>query len=86
MSMNALAGIARPGDFGAGSNFDSPPYDVLEVGYSGFAKTTSENRNQHDVLTVVLHEIGHFLGVNLEADDDTFDINPATLGGMSVGV
>ena len=66
--------------------FAGTPPDVLETGWEGGAISRGPASGKHDLLTTVLHEMGHYLGINVEIDDDDYDINPATLGGANVSV
>jgi hypothetical protein len=44
--------------------FNSNPPGALEVGYLGWARYSPTIQNQYDLLSTVLHELGHELGVN----------------------
>ena len=63
--------------------------DTFEVGYSGTAPVTSPAFNQWDILTSMLHEVGHALGVNgstSETNDNDYDIDPSFIFGQTLGV
>jgi hypothetical protein len=66
--------------------FNGSPPDQLEVGFGGAANSGSGvNANDFDLFTVVLHEIGHFLGINFTGGGDTdYDFDPDTIGGVAV--
>jgi len=79
----------------AGGNYISQGYDVtsgdpssLEIGARWSGNPAAAGK--HDLLTVMRHEIGHYMGFNLfsdnEGDDDDLDIPPSLLGGAQVGV
>ncbi|MBA3481665.1 MAG: hypothetical protein H0T51_07610, partial [Pirellulales bacterium] len=55
--------------------------ELLETGYVGY-----DGSQRLDLLTIALHEMGHFLGINLGLGDSAFNLNPATLGGANVSV
>ncbi|TWU29863.1 dockerin type I domain-containing protein [Bythopirellula polymerisocia] len=62
----------------------SPPA-LLEAGFSGVA-TSPASLGKHDLLSVVLHEMGHMLGYNFSGFDDDYDFSPATIGGLNLSV
>lgn len=78
-----------------GGNYIDQGYDVtsgdpwsLEIGARWSGNPAAVGK--HDLLTVMRHEIGHYMGFNLfsdnEGDDDDLDIPPSLLGGAQVGV
>ncbi|MBA3484501.1 MAG: hypothetical protein H0T51_22080 [Pirellulales bacterium] len=67
--------------------FAGTPPDLLETGWEGGARgPNGVASGKLDLLTTVLHEMGHYLGINLDLADSAFNINPATLGGANVSV
>jgi hypothetical protein len=56
------------------------PPGAFEVGYRGTAPFGSPAHNQFDMLSTILHELGHALGIRAGAThenaDDDYDINP----------
>ena len=53
--------------------------DALEVGYRGSAVSGGAAHLKYDMLSTLLHEVGHALGIRggaTENDDDDYDINP----------
>ncbi|APR76755.1 Hypothetical protein A7982_02102 [Minicystis rosea] len=61
---------------------DDPPPALMEVGFEGTPKESSPANGKIDLLTVILHEIGHKLGVNYAWGED-YDIEPFLIGGFS---
>ena len=55
------------------SGNDAPP-DLLEVGFRGIAIPGTEASGRHDALTVILHELGHDMGVN-ETEIGDFELS-----------
>lgn len=67
--------------------------NVFEVAFSGTAPITSPASGRLDMLSVVMHEIGHALGMSAgnlatqaETLDEDYDIDPIFLFGQSLGV
>ena len=65
---------------------------VLETGYQGTA-STSQAQNITDLLTLVLHEVGHTLGMSAtntstisETADGDYDVDPQFIGGATMGI
>ena len=60
----------------------------FEVGYRGAAPFGSPAHNQFDMLSTILHELGHALGIRAGADhenaDGDYDMNPDFLFGVAV--
>jgi hypothetical protein len=72
--------------------FEGDPPPMLEVGY-GFTRDAEmkavdnispsappEAVDRHDLLSTVIHEIGHILGVNYDTADETWDPRPEQVG------
>ncbi|MCO6044072.1 hypothetical protein NG895_09140 [Aeoliella sp. ICT_H6.2] len=62
--------------------FTGAPPSVMEVGYRGYA-TSPSRQNQFDLLSVVLHELGHELGVN--TGEGPYEAQPSWIGNFSAG-
>jgi|GEM_PF-2924823 len=63
---------------------DAPP-QLLEVGFTGLPAATGDGPaavNKIDLLTVIVHEIGHKLGINYAWGED-YDIESWLIGGFS---
>lgn len=67
-----------------------PP--MFEVGYQGPANT-GPAQNATDMLTLVLHEVGHALGMSAsnnatvaETADGDYDLDPLLVGGATIGM
>ena len=62
--------------------------DNLEVGYQGSAKSGSAAHLKYDMLSTILHEFGHALGIRSGAThenaDDDYDLNPDFMMGASL--
>ncbi|MEO2048331.1 MAG: hypothetical protein ABGX16_17405 [Pirellulales bacterium] len=62
--------------------------DTLEVGYQGIAKNGSAAHLKYDMLSTILHEFGHALGIRGGADhenaDDDYDLNSSFMFGGSL--
>jgi hypothetical protein len=77
-------------DFSVRSAFIASPDtpDAFEVGYRGLAVDGSAAEGKYDMLSTVLHEIGHALGIRggatHENADDDYDMNPDFLFGENV--
>jgi hypothetical protein len=61
-----------------------PPL-LLEAGFSASNLFGSPAQGHFDALTIMLHEMGHALGMNWNPFDDDYDIDSADIGGLSVG-
>src|SRR5688572_15600828 len=62
-----------------------PPL-LLEAGFSGTTLFGSPAMGHFDALTILLHEMGHALGMNYSFNDEDYDIDPSDIGGLSVGL
>jgi hypothetical protein len=58
---------------------------LLEAGFNGFAVDPAAV-GKIDLLTSVLHEMGHMLGFNWNPADDDYDMPSWAIGGHSLGV
>ena len=71
------------------SFFNGSPPDMFETGYIG-AATDTDAMGRTDMLSVIMHEIGHALGVSSGSTDETadgdYDINPGFLNGAVMAV
>ncbi|MEZ6193596.1 MAG: hypothetical protein R3C45_20195 [Phycisphaerales bacterium] len=66
-----------------GDWFIGPVPAVLEVGYRGFANASGPSgSNQLDLLSTLIHELGHELGVNGEFDGE-MELNASHVGGAN---
>jgi hypothetical protein len=65
--------------------FAGPHIPVLEVGTNARALTGSPALGNFDLLTMVMHEMGHALGMNFQATDDDYDLDSADVGGIDLG-
>jgi hypothetical protein len=63
--------------------FAGDPTDMLEVGYRN---RTSIGDGLWDLLSTVIHEIGHILGINSDPFGGYWDLSPLQLGGATVRV
>ena len=64
--------------------FSAP--DALEVGYRGSAASDGPAFGHYDMLSTLLHEIGHALGIRsgaAESNDGDYDINPSFIFGIN---
>ena len=72
--------------------FNGAPPDGLEVSYDGApAASAGPEVDGTDMLTLLLHEIGHSLGIGghtweTETQDGDYDFNPAWIGGAAAAV
>jgi hypothetical protein len=66
--------------------FEGTPPLLLEVGFQHFASGGSPAAGKLDLFTVILHELGHELGYNNTINDDDYDLDPADIGGASLGM
>ncbi len=66
-----------------GAGFYGTPPGVLEVGYRGRAAAGSPLLGQLDLLSTVLHELGHELGVNSLNLGPGWDFDPQFVGGVT---
>jgi hypothetical protein len=67
-------------------NFGTAP-DALEVGYRGSAVSGGAAHLKYDMLSTILHEVGHALGIRsgaTQSDDGDYDINPIFAFGSTV--
>ena len=55
---------------------------MLEVGFAGEALPSSLAEGKYDLLSVIVHEIGHHLGINGEEPGE-YNIYPHHVGGLS---
>src|SRR5688572_4904479 len=62
-----------------------PPL-LLEAGFSSQSQSGSPATGNFDALTMLLHEMGHALGMNYSFNDEDYDFHPSTIGGLSLGV
>ncbi|MBA4107713.1 MAG: hypothetical protein C0485_18425 [Pirellula sp.] len=69
----------------ADNSFAGPNVPLLEVGVSTNALTNSAAIGNLDLLTALMHEFGHGLGMNFSATDDDYDFDSADIGGLDVG-
>lgn len=68
--------------------------ETLEVGFAGLANgTDTDAANNVDMLTLVLHEVGHALGMDgrndttaAEAKDGDYDVNPSFVFGETLSI
>ena len=74
-------------------NFGTDIPDTFETGYSGNAITGSGAEGATDMLSVVLHEVGHALGMSAsnnatvaETGDNDYDFNPDFVFGKTLAV
>ena len=65
--------------------FAGPNVPLLEVGVEAFALPDSPARGSYDLLSFLMHEFGHALGMNFSATDDDYDFDSADIGGLDVG-
>jgi hypothetical protein len=66
-------------------SFAGPVPGLLEVGVSAVAPFGSPADGNFDLLSAMLHEMGHALGMNFSLTDDDYDFDPADIGGLEVG-
>lgn len=72
-------------DFGWNSTGDVPA--GLEIGYEGQAVAGGSAAGKYDMLSTILHEFGHALGIRggaAENNDDDYDLNPSMIFGADV--
>ncbi|MEM1445886.1 MAG: hypothetical protein AAGF84_07520 [Planctomycetota bacterium] len=87
-------GVTRVGDLSGSQRSDcfrGDEPDTLEVGYTGWGSGSAAGKR--DLYTVVLHELGHALGMlstastaQSEAGDGDYDFRTDQLGGRSAAV
>jgi len=65
--------------------FAGPNVPLLEVGVRKDAPLGSAARGNFDLLSIVMHEMGHALGMNFSLTDDDYDFDSADIGGLDVG-
>jgi hypothetical protein len=58
----------------------------LETGFNGFSSSGSPAHGRIDLLSILMHEIGHQLGINYSFNDDAYNFHPNTVGGRSLAV
>jgi T5SS/PEP-CTERM-associated repeat protein len=74
------------------SNFGTSIPGTFEVGYGGLANLFGPAIGMRDMLSTILHEIGHALGVggndlaNLDTIDGDYDFDPAWVFNKTLGV
>lgn len=75
------------------SDYTSSFPQMFEVGYGGLARSTSLASGKTDMLSVVLHEVGHALGMTpslsttvTETIDGDYDFNAAWTAGYTIAV
>jgi hypothetical protein len=61
-----------------------PP--MLEIGFHGFSFSGSAAHGKIDLFSILLHEMGHELGMNYSFNDDAYNFNPNTVGGRNLAV
>lgn len=61
-----------------------PP--MLETGFNGFSFSGSPAHGKIDLFSILLHELGHELGMNYTFNDDAYNFNPNTVGGRNLAV
>lgn len=65
--------------------FAGPVPGLMEVGVSSRALSGSAAFGNIDLLSIMMHEMGHALGMNYSFNDDDYDFDPADIGGLHVG-
>jgi hypothetical protein len=66
-------------------SFAGPVPGLMEVGVSTVARFGTAADGNIDLLSVMMHEMGHALGINFSLTDDDYDFHPSTIGGLEVG-
>ena len=72
-------------------NFSGPTIDTFEVGYTGTANTGTNAVGRSDMLSVVMHEVGHALGMSAgntstvsETNDGDYDYDSVNIFGRTL--
>jgi hypothetical protein len=87
-SGNSYAGQTLYRDVGSSSQdawFNGSVPGLFEVGYRGVA-TVPAAQGRFDLLSLVLHEMGHILGVNFDPADETWDPPASQVAGQSIEI
>ncbi len=70
-------------DTNAPNYFNGTPPDALEIAYRGVAPEGGTARDRYDLLSVILHEFGHELGVNDDPFSTIYPIYPQHILGVA---
>ncbi|QDT74706.1 PEP-CTERM sorting domain-containing protein [Lacipirellula limnantheis] len=65
--------------------YDGLTMPLMEAAYSGPAIAPAA-MGKYDMLTTVLHEMGHMLGYNWNPNDDDYDFAGSTIGGHALAL